>query len=504
MAARRRWRHNEDFAQVGDGGELVAAARLYDINSDTRVIRARNQWVRQKHSSVWEWYENIGEVHYAISKGGRLAGRAQLAVYELDDMGRPSHVSLNPAAVEVSNLITSPFGGQAHLIQRFYQLMKIPAFGHLERVVDPNGDTIGYEVRSADEITINDDGSAVVTLIPSSGGMPGSQTESLISAGNLVGDFWTPSPRYLDVPDSPLMAIDSVCRQLHILTCGTIAKLTSRLAMSGMLWVPDSVRDVQTAVSLGGGPNSSQDRQLQTFLRAMVSSTSNPNDPTSTVPILMFGPAGDADGLKFLDPARDIVASDMALRQELIGRILTGLDMSSSGVTGRTQASHWSSWADSDEDLRANLAPELEKACWVAAKFIAWPELVKRGEDPAKYVVWYDPADLTSHVNKAEVVRLLNAQGVASPEAALRHSGLDAMDALEGDGLIRWIGMQLRDPYLATYGLDQEIDWEMVGKGNSRSGPVGGVDDGRVGPGVGQPGSPGGNNSDAKRTQKPV
>ena len=42
---------------------------------------------------------------------------------------------------------------------------------------------------------------------------------------------------------------------------------------------------------------------------------------------------------------------------------------------------------------------------------------------------------------------------------------------MQGDEYVRWVGVKVNDPYLATYGMDEadDIDWSKVG--TKKAGP---------------------------------
>lgn len=503
--------------------EMVAAARL-NLTDPNGMMQsaARNTFSRGLGCKPWEWYDKIGEVHFAVNRHARVAASARLGVYVLNAEGVPGDLATNDAALEVSQLLTSPRGGQRELIHRYIQLSKVPGFMHLMRVQDTDG-MDGLMFRSAEEVTVtgaSDRGSKAkveITGLPrgasaSAFGGPTTDGYSIeVDPASLLGDVWNPHPRFYDAPDSALLALEAECYQLHLLSMTNQGRILSRLAMSGILYLPDSVLNISSASTVVATHDGAAmaNPALASLIKSFVANLSDPGSARSVAPIIASGPAADSQAMRMIDTGGALFETDMKLREELLGRIITGLDSSRSGVTGREGMNHFSSWSEDASDMKENIRPELEQLCFVLTKFVLWPELRAAGmsdEEMARHVIWFDMSDAESHINKADNARQLVDRAGVALKTARRAAGFNEDDRPSDEEYVRQVGFIMRDPYLATYGLDLAIEWDRV-TGNTQPGPLPSEqgDEPPSAPGVGDPGSPPDSNerSDRRNNESP-
>ncbi len=494
--------------------ELTASAASITDPNGYMKSRAKNNWGRNRLANTWKWYSKIGEIRYAVARAGRIAGHARLNVVMLDENGEPGELDRDAMSLKVAGTLRSTSGGQRQLVSRFYMLSKIQGVMHLLRVTDANGEPIAYDMLSTKQIEYREEKIYRVHS-PAEGTMP--QVDSEITKGNMLGDIWTPSPEWDELPESPLTALDDICNQLYLLTLGTTAKLRSRLATAGLLLLPTSLSTVASAVAMtSGGPTYSTDPALNSLIRAFVVAIADPEAPAGASPILMKINPDDAKVVQHIDIAREVFATDMALREELIGRILAGLDVvpSNTGGKGTEIKSHWGVWADDADNLRSNVEPELEVLSWALTQLVLWPELRRMGMpemEISKRIVWYDPSKIQSKVNKVEDARQANDRGIVGPGTVRSASGFNEIDAMSDEEYVRWVGVKTGNAWLMAYGLDtlSDEDWEMAAKfAGKKDGPspVEQGDPAKAGPGVGDPGSPNPSDrdGDGKKSDEPA
>jgi hypothetical protein len=248
------------------------------------------------------------------------------------------------------------------------------------------------------------------------------------------------------------------------------------------------------------------------LIRMMSVAIQNPDEPSAIIPILIRGPQTDIDQvLKWIPLDREIFATDIAQRDELIKRILAGLDLRPEQVEGFSESNHWSAWSTQDVHLKVDVAPDLVSLCWALTKDFLWPQLLESPEFTDKenvrdYSVWYDLSALTVRPNRSEEFNQLYANGAVS-SAALREAA-DAPESAAPDDveMVRQVGWKTGDPYLYLWKNPEaeKIDWTKI-KGAVKPGPNPDreSDPSTVGPGVGEPGAPGQGDSDAPRSEQP-
>jgi hypothetical protein len=312
----------------------------------------------------------------------------------------------------------------------------------------------------------------------------------------------------VDEADSAMLANSTNLEVLNLLTKGLKGKLTNRLMSNGIWFVPSEINTIKTAVPTTGD-KLANNTVANKLLEAGLFAVNNPEDPAAALPAFVVGPAQYADALRHITSDLGVHQIEMELRRELIDRVLMGLDVQPQDVKGVGDSNHWSAWAVSDDERRVNVQPEIETMCWALTEMILRAELIEAGM-PAGRVssccLWYDLTAANVKTNLAEDGRQAGDRGWISAEAGRRTSGFDETDAPTDDEYIRWVGRQVKDPYLSTFGLDgaKKIDWDKVGAGGS-PGPQSDspADEPESGPGSSS-GSPNDDERDTPRRLRPA
>ena len=75
-------------ADVSNDFDEIVASALIDVTTpeDARYLRAVLAIGKRNSADPWRWYKGIGEVHYALSRGARIAG--YVGVAERGDLHR--------------------------------------------------------------------------------------------------------------------------------------------------------------------------------------------------------------------------------------------------------------------------------------------------------------------------------------------------------------------------------------------------------------------------------
>lgn len=448
---------------VTDQGQL-AKLRMATMVSKTRTNRA------------WEWYDKIGEIRFGINKSARQAGTAVLVPVQRvgTTLGKP--VIGNTSVNEVIAGIWSPNGGLRHLIQSFYKLMRMHGQGHLIRLRNDDGSHGGYEFISDEELIVEEltkrgEFALFRSTLPTSGAN-GMISEELkrstwveIKPEDYLGRVWYPHPKHSDMPDSPMYALDDVCEELYLLTLNVKAKLRSRLALAGILYVPSEVSEVmQTKGTEDDQTRYSNDAVIDAIIKTLMHNVQHHGDASSQFPIIVRGPGEHAQNLVHITIPSDIYEVDIKLREEALGRVLHGLDIMPETVTGTGNSNHWGAWSQRDDDLKTNVIPDLEMLAWTLEQLVLVPELERMGEPTDAIGLWFDTTSATSRPNLAEDARQGQQAGVVSGAGYMALAGIDPEHAMPPDEYVRWLGAKIGDPYLATFGLPiaEKIDWEKV------------------------------------------
>jgi hypothetical protein len=507
------------------GDEITAAAEInLDDRTDQNYTRATVNYSRRASERPWDWFHKIGEVHYSITRSARIAGYARLECVRYGDNGEIEDVVDSGMAAEIVSAIVSPFGGSRGLIDRFYTLMKVPGDSYLINVVDDDGDSEGYHFMSPNEMDLSSfsrwrPGSGHlrwITVPATAAGVDGTKSSNFlrdIATEDLLGRIWIPDRQYVDVADSALAALDVECEALHLLTQTIKAKLMSRFAMAGILFIPDTIataRVTRNQSQLAGQP---VDDTMNYLIAAMTRNMRSWDDAIAKMPVMLRGPADAGEKIKHIVTDREVFETDIALRRELIDRILMGLDSSQDATKGTGEQNHFSAWASTDDERRVAVQPDLETMCWGLERLVLHRQLQELGMGPEEILrhgVWFDLSAAATRANQQEDARQARDRGLITTKATLRMSGVPKTDLLEEGSPehVRWVGLTTKNPMLMLYDTPayDTIDWDKVLHAPAETGPPpdSPADDPEAGPGQGDPGSPDDRETDTPRTKRPV
>lgn len=477
-------------ARRPSGREEITAAQSFDLVArpiDVKLLRnvvanSRNTAIRPER-----WYEQIGEVHYAIDRGAKIAGYANVTARKVNKDGTPGEVVTSGQAGRIASMFQSPFGGTRGLIERYFTLMKVPGDCYLIRTrenADGTGEHTGYDVIGASEIDMtsvdNLDSRALAPtemirrlMLPSSREVQEVQY-NYIKPEDFLGRIWRPAIKYAMLANSPMAALDTQCEVLYLLTLGLKGKLLSRLALNGILYWPSEVNDIRRSGTPDGSEPVMDNKAFAKLIGAASWAIQNFEDPRSALPIFASGPAEYADAIKHIILDREIYATDMAIRAEMIEDILGGLDVNKSQSRGDSDKTRFNAWSQTDDELRVNVAPDIETFMWAASRLVLNREMSEANVNPStmsKYMLWYDLSAANTNTNQAEDARQAVDRIVINRAASRKAMGFKEEDAPTGDEEIRMTGLALNDPYLALFGLkpSEPIDWAKVG--SQKKGP---------------------------------
>lgn len=494
-------------------------------------LNLRNKGDRRRLDSVlthgrlvgepaWNHFKNLGEVHFALTRAARIAGYAKIFPVTFAPDGTVEDVIESGPASDIVASVYSRAGGTRGLLERYFLQQKIPAESHLIRVM--NGDQQdGYMFLSSRELDSPSAGTGLdIERATQSGAkltwrtMPHLRHSTgqgdwdiPISQANYLGRVWSPAPDYFNVPESPLMALDTLCTLLTDMGKFMSAAFKSRLFIAGMLFFPQSMQQVL------GGRNDSKGGQtdfLDVMWAIIKENALADGEATSIAPMLMMGEDDAGEKIKHITVDRVIAETDLKLRAELIDRILFGLDIVSQATTSGEDVNHFGAWQAAADELRLAVIPDVEAFCWTIDRLILKPELAKLSPtitgDISRVGIYYDLSSASVRANRQADAKTLRDQGILNAMANLKAGGWTEEDQLAGAEYIRWLGIHVKDPYLASFGMPEQddIDWDKVKSTMPTGRPAEGTDDLPAGPGVGDPGSPDDEDTDRPEDSKPV
>jgi hypothetical protein len=504
--------------------DLSAASVEINLNdtTDGSYLQSTVAFGQRAGRDAWRWYNEIGEVHYAISRSARIAGYMDVLAVEFGPDGKVVETIDTGQPAEIAQSIYSPYGGVRGFVERYYTLLKVPGDMYLTKA--PKGD--GYHLASPDELDVQSFSwwskqrgslkSVRLTTVPAAygkglgdgnGDLPPFSRD--ISPEEFVGRLWSPSKRFVDTPESALHALDTECEALRDLTLSIKAQLRSRFALAGLLVLPPGMSMATSVKGKGRVAGQVPEATVDLIVAAMTRNVRNLDEAQALLPIILRAAhPDDGEKIKHIILDRKIFETDLELRRELIGRILQALDSNQDAVKGTSDQSHFGAWASADEERRVAITPDLEGLCWSLTRLVMQKQL--RASTPRKgnIGIWYDLSRASMKSNMQEDARQAWDRILVSDPAARRMSGIPESDAPDDAERVRAAGRLVKNPMLMLYGTPEydSIDWDKVGEWNKSTGPAPDTpaDDPEAGPGEGEPGSQDDRETDTPRTERPA
>ena len=383
---------------------------------------------------AWAYHDTIGEIRFARRYLANSARRMRLypAVYvngTYDDAPEPLDAmpTLPVDVVDACNDAMKTLGsGRLAISQIMHDVssqLSIAGEGFVHGQTDPQTGLDTWRIRSIGEITVRND-EYVLREVPVDamgvfGWLP------LDPEHNYVSRIWTPHPKFQMLADSPMRSILDSCEELLILSRTVRATGRSRLAGAGILKVPEGLSIAQ---AIDDNLDPKADPFIDGLTEAMLSPIGDEGTASAVVPLVVRGNADALAQLTHMTMDRPIDPIMMQQRDELIGRIATGIDLPKEVLTGVVDLNHWSAWQVSDDAFRHHIEPHVQECvdCLTVGYFrdalMADPRM--QGANAAwvpRLTIWYDPTDLVTHPDRSTDALALHERLVIS-DASLREA----------------------------------------------------------------------------------
>lgn len=257
-----------------------------------------------------------------------------------------------------------------------------------------------------------------------------SQTGSMtpLSNGDLFLKYWRASFDDVRKPYSTFQGAIDVLESLYLHQLADRVVAASRIAGAGILYIPND--DMQSIPVLGNErPEPGTQQEVQVLLEDSMNDTlRNLSEVEDSVkPLVLFGPAEYASGLRHLVLDRADDARGFAIRmQGLSERFARSIDLPPEIVLGMTQANHWASWKVDQNTWKYHLKPLLQVVtdrvedalnnALVRAKVI---------QPGTRIHIQYDANDVLVKPDKTDAAIRLYALGAITSEAACFYAGID-------------------------------------------------------------------------------
>jgi hypothetical protein len=378
----------------------------------------------------WEHYDLCGEFRFGANWIGNVLSRARLfAAYVEDTEDEPVAVEDGRPAEIVADMHGGA-GGQSQMLKRLGVHLSVPGESFVVTWPETNTDDETGETSKTgaqrwatlcgDEIS-EKGGTVVVTL-------DGEEIE--LPEDHVIIRVWRPHPRKHWEADSPGRGLLPVLHELERLTARVLRQIESRLAGSGVLFVPDSitfpVQDEQGNTTQGTGVS----EFIKVLAQAMIAPITDQDSASAVVPIIAQAPPEAIEAIKHLAFSTELDEQTIALREAAIRRLALGLDMPPEVLLGLGDTNHWSAWEVTENAITQHVEPLLQVIVDGLTANYFQPALQAEGvEDWDRWVIAFDTSELVNRPNRGPDALQLYDRGELGGEALRREHGFNEGDA---------------------------------------------------------------------------
>lgn len=411
--------------------------KLRSLTAAAVAANRKNSGQMRRLVQAWQilalsYYDTVPECWNAAQFRSRALKKVRLFAGEVDDSGEIVETDNETAQQVVSRIQDPGGGGYSRLLDAYGRLTFMIGEGYY-LITDPDGEDEQWEFVSPLELRINSDDSYTRFAAPS---LPADLLEGIDDDDfKPVGDkakvyrVWRPSPSYSKLADSPIRATLKLLEELELLTLAVGATAKNRMAVNGILFLPDSLTD--DTVEPGQDDDPHADQFLRHVIEGLIAPITNPGSAAAAAPYLMRGPAEDGDKIKFIS-LRNPEESypEEGLRTELIRRFAVGVEMPAEILTGTADVNHWGAAIIDDQAARDYIFPVCDDLVGELTSIFMRPVMREAKVDGwDRFVVGYDAAAVVAHPDAGKDAKDLHDRIVISDEALRERTNFTDEDA---------------------------------------------------------------------------
>lgn len=420
---------------------LTAAAKPVR-GPESQFLQHTEAW----QAEVWGYYDSLGEFNTAAWWLANMLSRVRLRAARLDPgLDEPTIVNKGPAA-EIMDALAGGVGGQSNIMRNLTLQLTAPGDCYLIGEGDLGAEN--WTIRSIDEVRAQQRRFEVVTdRIPTIIWSP-------LPEGSLPVRIWRPHARYYHLADSVARAALPIMRELELVNRHITAQYLSRLASAGIIVFPEEV-SFTAREEFADAP----DPFVAEWIEISAEAIRTPGTASAIIPMPIKVPAEFVDKIRHIDFTLKIDEKIVEKRDSAIGRLANKLDIPAEILTGLGQTNHWTAWQLDEGALKTHIAPTAEIICDSLTRGYLRPRLQASGEDPARWVVWYDMSELAVRPDKSVNAKDAYDRLEISGTAYRRENGFDEDDAPTPEELVD-MGLKslIRNvPQVATDALDKLV-----------------------------------------------
>lgn len=421
-----------------DSAALTAAGMIVPPDSRASILFRYERW----QDEVWDYLDTVGEFGYAHWWLSQAISRVRLvAAIRVKGESEPEILKDGPAAdlmAEVSNVENNAaFGLHIPLVGKCYLV------GQREPLVG-----MKWTVKSGDEVRPAR-GARMKSMTRFFGGtsrsIPTGSFEIQRMPGlwepieGMVAEIRHPHPRFGWLSVSQSKSAIPILREISLYDKHIIATLVSRLAMNGILLLPDGMT-FPTNPQFKDAP----DPFIAELVEIMSRNIKNPGSASAAMPYPLRVNGEFLDKIKhltFFTPMDQYIIEN---RRHAIERLATTVNVSKERITGIGEVNHWGAWEIKDDEVSQHVVPPVELVCSALTKTYLHPLLAASGQqlrtdDGDEIISWYDAGELVQKPDLSESAEKAFMNGQMSPKAYMQYLGFEESDMPTNNELVKII-----------------------------------------------------------------
>lgn len=363
-----------------------------------------DQW----QTRAWYFYDAVGELRFAHNWIANAVSRATLYAAEVDpETGLVTGPTEDPRAQAAASTVLGGSDERPQLQSTMALHWQIP--GETFIIVIPQGGSRPDRWIAMARTQMRQRGGRWQFEDPLTG------VWTALRSQDRVIRIWSPHPARQAHADSAMRPGNVICQEIEKASQNITARLDSRLAGNGIMWIPNEV-DFPTE---DGEP-----ADAQTFMKLLMdvseAAISQPGTAAAHVPIMAQIPG---EWIAAMSGAHTDLATQMDsavpdLRKEALIRLGNTLDMAREIATGSmAEANHWTAWQIEEGTYKIHVEPFLLKLGMTLTGEFLRPTLAAMGvTDPDRFVLAWDITEVVARPDDTDDVKWLWDQRLVSAD----------------------------------------------------------------------------------------
>jgi len=420
-----------------------------------RIDLANRESVRQLATSrtsqawqadAWSYRDMIGELRFAGQFKARAVARvkyfpAQVVPDEDEPLPFDADGVTIPAALQRAaeeELSRLPLDAGYRFLGVMDENLTVAGECWLHGYQDDAGEE-QWEVLSVSEVLLGQDG--MITIRRHGDGIG----RTIDPNGNEeILRLWVPHPRWGNLADSPMRALQDVCEDIVLHGREMRAVARSRIATNGVFKIPRGLalllatRDDTIAAD--------DDGFMSELTAALTAPISNEGHPGAIAPAGLIGDLEDLKGFEHLRIDRESSHEIIEKIEQGLARLARGLDIPPEIITGMGDANHWTAWQIDASTYRYHIDPSVRTIADSLTEAFLRPALLARGfslADVRQIMVWRDAGVLTENPNRGQDAKDAFDRGSIGFRALNSALGFTEADMPDDDELVKMVAFKI-------------------------------------------------------------